>query len=181
MKKLLAIIALGLLLSGCSKKPKTAYICYDFVTGIKKFAMIYDYPDRQLWSPNTWVHDKISTHSEYFWNEYRKKPVTHSNINSNIIIRYYESLELDPKFSSYNPLKGEDKGEKFSLPLTDYRNEYFDTEDNTLTVYEYKHPLRVSQNNLEMREDKNGVKIKVYFEKKYKCREDKELFEGLER
>jgi cell division protein FtsI/penicillin-binding protein 2 len=24
----------------CSKKPKTAYICYDSVTGIKKFAMV---------------------------------------------------------------------------------------------------------------------------------------------
>ena len=115
--------------------------------------------------PN-WIRSKILSTQNYL--------KTKEIVNKNIYIESYvrnNFIKLNKKYVF---------SKKLPYWLI-YRNEYFDTEDNTLTVYEYKHPLRVSQNNLEMREDKNGVKINVYFEKKYKCEENKELFEGLER
>jgi len=175
MKKILGIVVLGLLLNGCSKKPETAFQCYDPQTNERKFALMYDYPWSRIFSPTDWKYDGLSNFNEDFWEPYREKPI---HKDSGIIIEFFEDININRVQKNFTITKGKNKGNTYSLPLTNYRNIYFNSKTNEYKIYEYYHPIRVSLENIKQKVDDYGLKINLTFQKTFKCKEDKELYKA---
>lgn len=174
MKKLLAIIVLGLLLNGCSQKPQTAFQCFDPQTNKRIFSVIYNYPWSRVYSPTDLRNDGLSNFNQDFWEMYNAP-----QIKSGTIIEFFEDLNLNRATKSFTIKAGKNKGTTFELPLTNYRNIYFNTKTKVYEIYEYYHPTRVSLDNLKVKKDNYGLKINITFKKRYECKEDKELYKAL--
>tara|TARA_Y100000768_G_C23762522_1_gene579281 strand:- start:42 stop:599 length:558 start_codon:yes stop_codon:yes gene_type:complete len=175
MKKILWILFIVLILNACSKKPKTAYLCYDPQTFERKFVLMYDYPMSRIISNSDWKHNGISNFNKDFWNTYRKKPLYK---DSEFIIEYFDYVPINRPQREFIFTKGENKGNTINLPLINFRNIYFNTNTKEFQVYEYQHPSRVSLENLKASVDNYGLDIYIIFQKKFKCEEDKALFEA---
>jgi len=173
MKKLLGILVLGFFITGCSKIPKSAFNCFDTQTNKRIFFVIFDKDWSRIFSKNNWVFDKISRYNEDFWEPYRKKPMF---VKNEYVIRYYEDINTNRQLKKFKIKKGKDKGKTFNLSLTNYRNTYFNLDTKSFEIYEYYHPIRVSKDNFNIREDDYGLNINITFYKKFKCIEDKELY-----
>ena len=173
MKKIIGIVAIFFLISGCSKVPKSAFDCFNLKTNKRVFTIIFDKDWSRIFSPSNWVFDGISRYKEDFWDPYRKKPMF---VKDGYVIRYFEDLIINQQFKKFTIKKGKNKGKTFDLPLTNYRNTYFDLKNKSFEIYEYYHPVRVSLENLKIEEDDWGGKIQIYFYKKFKCKEDKDLY-----
>ena len=172
------ILVLSLLLSSCSKIPKSAYNCFDIQTNKRKFTVIYHKNLSSIFSPTDWAYDGLSNYNEDFWEPYREKPI---HVDKGFVIEYFEDLNLNSPKKNFTITKGKNKGKTFSLPLSNYRNIYFNLKTKDFEMYEYYHPVRVTIDNIKAREDDYGLKLNITFQKKFKCVEDKELYKEWEK
>ena len=86
------IFVLSLLLSSCSKIPKSAYNCFDIQTNKRKFTVIYHKNLSSIFSPTDWAYDGLSNYNEDFWEPYREKPI---HVDKGFVIEYFEDLNLN--------------------------------------------------------------------------------------
>ena len=175
MKKLLGIVVLGLILTSCSKIPKSAFNCFDTQTNKRIFTVIYDKNWSRIYSPSNWVFDGISRYNEEFWELYFDKPI---HVDNGHVVEYFEDLNLNRPKKKFTISKGKNKGKIVQLPLNNYRNTYFNLKNKEFKIYEYYHPLRTTLENFKFKEDDYGFKINITFQKKFKCVEDKEIYKG---
>lgn len=173
MKNILGIILIFILINSCSKIPKSAFECFDLQNNKRVFTIIFDKDWSGIHSLSDWVFDGISKYQEDFWTPNKKKPMF---TKDGYVIRYFEDLLIKQQFKKFIIKKGINKGNTFDLPLTNYRNTYFELKTKSFEIYEYYHPVRVFKHNLILKEDNWGNKVNISFYKKFICKEEKDLY-----
>jgi len=150
---------------------ETAYRCVDQKNN-KVYLLFYDDLDyhRITGVNQDWVKDGISNHDMMDWLQELKKEKGdefryYSKDGSGFIWNQSSFFEITSK-----------KGEKYSVPINDYRTVIFDRKKEIYKIYEYENFRYQTEKFLLTNTSDEGFKITMKIKKELICEEDKDLY-----
>ena len=149
---------------------EAAYRCID-PKSKKVYLLFYNDLDHHNISGQNqdWVKDGISNYDIQDWRQELKKAKGDE-------FRYYSrhayNILNETKFFDFTS----EKGEKYSVPINNYRTVIFDKNKEIYKIYEYENIRYQTENFLINNKSDRGFKITMKIKKEFKCSKDNQLF-----